>query len=80
MRQYGVSLPGGAEALAHWRATVEEAAKAGVIRPVVTADLDMKNFFNSVEWDAIRRSLQEHLEAVAPSVAWEQKVPDHHPS
>ena len=36
MRQYGVSLPGGAEALAHWRATVEEPAKAGVIRPVVT--------------------------------------------
>ena len=75
MRQYGVSLPGGAEALAHWRATVEEAAKAGIIRPVVTADLDMKNFFNSVEWDAIRRSVQEHLEVVAPSVAWEQKVP-----
>ena len=72
-RQYGVSLPGGAEALAHWQATVEEAAKAGVMRPVATADLDVKSFFNSVEWDAIRRSVQEHLEVVAPSVAW---VPD----
>ena len=69
MRQYGVLLPGGAEALAHWRAIVEEAAKAGVIRPVATADFDMKNFFNSVEWGAIRRSVQEHLEVVAPSVA-----------
>ena len=62
---------------------MEEAAKAGVIRPGVTGDFDIRNFFNSVEWRAIRRSVQERVvEVVAASVAWEQKVPlnfDHGP-
>jgi hypothetical protein len=44
MRQWGVSLPGGAEALAHWRQTVEDAARQGKIDPVVVADLEMAIF------------------------------------
>ncbi len=62
MRQWGIAFPGGAESLIHWRTTVEEAARAGIIDPVVVADLDMKNFFNSVEWPAIRDPVRRHFE------------------
>lgn len=73
MHQWGISLPGGAEALVHWRSTVEEAARDGLIEPIVIADLDMKNFFNSVEWPAIRESMRRHLEQATPVVEWEQR-------
>ena len=47
--QWGVALPGGAEALVHWRSSVEELALQGKIGPLVVFDLDLKNMFGSVE-------------------------------
>jgi hypothetical protein len=44
----GVLLPGDGETLIHWYQTLEEAANQCIIDPIV-ADLDMRNFFNSVE-------------------------------
>ena len=73
MRQWGISFPGSAESLIHWRSTVEEAAHAGVIDPVVVADLDMKNFFNTVEWEEIRASMRQHFPEALPIVEWEQQ-------
>ena len=68
-------MPNGAEALVHWRSTVETAAKDGLIDPIVVADLDMENFFNTVEWTAIRRSLRAHFPEASPAVEWEQQSP-----
>ena len=73
MRQWGVAIPNGSEALVHWRSTVEDAAKAGIIEPVVVADIDMETFFNSVEWPAIRDSLRKHFPEAARVVEWEQR-------
>jgi hypothetical protein len=41
---------------------MEEAAKKGSIEPVVVADLDMANVFNSVEWGS-------HPPAHSPTLA-----------
>ena len=52
--------------MVHWRDLIEEAAATGRMHPVVIADLDMKNFFNTVEWPAIRSSMERILpEAMA---------------
>ena len=51
--QFGVAVSGGAEALTHFRSTVEETIKAGKGPVMVVADLDMKNFFGTVEWPSI---------------------------
>ena len=75
MRQWGVAVPGGAQALCHWRSTVEEAARAGIIDPVVIADLDMANFFNSVEWPRKRESISRHFPEASAVVHWEQRAP-----
>ena len=40
---------------------------------MVIADLDMQNFFNSIEWAAIRSSVRRHFEDAAPFVEWEQQ-------
>jgi hypothetical protein len=68
MNQWGIAMPGGAEALVHWRATVEQAARQGLIPAVVVADIDMENFFNSVEWEAIRESIQKHFPEASPTI------------
>ena len=67
------AMPGGAECLIHWRATLETAALQGFIPAFVAADLDMKNFFNTVEWDSIRESAAVHLREALPVLEWEQQ-------
>ena len=50
-RQWGIEMPGGAEALVHWRGVVEERALAGAIEPMVAFDLDLANMLGrGVEW------------------------------
>ena len=68
-------MPGGAESVIHWRATVVEAARQGIIDPVVIADLDMKNYFNTPEWPSIREAIREGFAEAAPIVEWEQAQP-----
>ena len=45
MHQWGIEMPGGTEALVHWRSTMEELAKAGDTDPMVFFDLDLENMF-----------------------------------
>ena len=66
-------MPGCAESLIHWRSTVEEAAARGLMEPAVIADLVMENFFNSVEWPAIRSSIEKHFKDASNLVQWEQQ-------
>jgi hypothetical protein len=48
--QFGVQLPGGCEALYHARATIEKCAGKGELGDIAVVDVDMVNFFGSVEW------------------------------
>ena len=57
----------------HWRSTIEETIRAGKAPAMVIADLDMKNFFNSIEWKAIRESATKHLPDIMPTINWEQQ-------
>lgn len=75
IRQWGILLPGACESLIHWRTTAKQAAWDGVIDPVVVADLDMKNYFNTAERLSIRASLQRHFVEACPDVAGEQQQP-----
>ena len=75
MRQWGVAIPNGAEALVHWRSTIEDAAKNGTIEPVIVAGFDMEHFCNTVEWPAIRASLRSHFPEASKAVEWEQREP-----
>eukprot|EP00974_Lingulodinium_polyedra_P103946 10061499-Lingulodinium_polyedra.AAC.1 len=65
--QWAVGVPGACEALSHWRGAVEELAVAGVIGPLVAADLDMVNFFGSCEWSDIRDGIDKEM---AEIFAW----------
>ena len=60
VRQYGVLVPGGAEVLVHTRRTLEEVLSAGSHEPLAVLDLDLRNAFPSLEWDAIREVVCTH--------------------
>ena len=72
MRQWGVRVPGGAEALVHRRGCVEELARAGIIPPLVAFDIDCANMFGSIEWEAIRRAMGKHCASLLPWTEWAQ--------
>ena len=60
-RQWGIEMPGGAEALVHRRGLVEELAISGAIEPLVVFDLDLANMFGSIEWPRIREAIDKHF-------------------
>ncbi len=76
MHQWGIEMPGGAEALVHWRGTVEELAKSGVIDPMVAFDLDLENMFCRVEWPEIRAAAQKHFEEAYKWLEWCHEEPE----
>ena len=67
LQQYDVMIPGGAEALYHARATIEEAAEQGTLEPLAIVDVDMVNFFGSVEWNQM---LEAYAELSPEAFAW----------
>ena len=69
-------MPGGAEALVHWRGTVEDLAKAGLIDPMVCFDLDLENMFCRVEWPEIRDAVRKHFSAALPWMEWCHEEPE----
>ena len=73
--QYGVGVPGGAEALTHFSTTVEDTIKKGEAPPMVVADLDQQNFFNLVEWRTIRECAKTMLPEASNILEWEQQCP-----
>ena len=68
--QWGVALPGGAEALVHWRSTMEELARDGTVGALVAFDLDLKNMFGSIEWPRIRAAVSAHFAEAARWTEW----------
>ena len=71
--QWGIDVPGGAEALVHWRSTTEALARSGRIDALVAFDIDLTNMFGSLEWPRIRESIQRHFEEAAAWTNWQHK-------
>ena len=65
MHQWGVQMPGGAEALVHWRSTVETLALEGDIEALVAFDLDLTNMYGSIEWPSIRAAVAKNFARAA---------------
>ena len=70
LRQFGVALPGGAEALFHARETVEAMARSGTLPPLAVVDVDLVNCYGSLEWDAIIEAYEEFLPEAVPWERW----------
>ena len=73
MRQWGVGVPGGCEAMVHFRHLIEAAAQNGTIAPLVCMDLDLQNCFCTLEWDAMRSDISNHAPDLLPWLNWQQQ-------
>ena len=70
-RQFGVGLPGGVDVLIHFRLVLEEVMRSGNIEQAFALiDIDYKNAFPSIEWDAIREALAEDLPQLLDWCRW----------
>ena len=67
-RQFGVAVPGGAEALIHFRTLIEQGLAQGDATAVV--DVDWQNAFPSLEWDGIRAAVDKHLPNLSAWIRW----------
>ena len=56
--------------LIHTRLTLEHVLKAGRAAPLVILDLDLRNAFPSIEWDAIRDAVKEHAPQLLSWTSW----------
>ena len=70
MHQWGMALPGGCEAMIHWRDAVHQLAIDGTIAPLVCFDLDLKNMFGNIEWPNIRASIQKQMPEALAWTKW----------
>ena len=75
--QFGVAVPGGAEALIHARRTVEEMALRGGLGAVAVVDVDLINCFGMFEWPATLDAVGEHWPELEPWLRWCTREPDH---
>ena len=73
--QWGVAMPGGAEAMVHFRDVVEKLAVEGSISPLVILDLDMVNALCSAEWEAVRDAIKQELPSQLPWLEWAHTEP-----
>ena len=73
LRQRVVAIPREAEALVHFRDTVERAALCGLIDPVVAIDADMASCFCTLEWEPSRAAVEELLPGRSKWQAWCQQ-------
>ena len=60
-RQWGNEMPGGGEALVHWRGLIEELAMEGSIQPLVAFDLGLANMYGTIEWPKIRDAVSTNF-------------------
>ena len=76
-RQCGVGLPGGADALVHLRRSLEQAMAECDGEALALLDLDLRNAFPSLEWDAIEAAVSEHAPELGPWTRWCHGAPAH---
>ena len=69
--QYGVSMPGGAEALVHTRETIEGAIRSDPSCGVwATVDVDFQNAFPSLRYEAIESAVGSRIPEFRPWSRW----------
>ena len=70
-RQFGIALPGGAEALIHARIAIEAAVSGdATVGPLVALDLDLRNAFPRFEWDSIQAAVDEDVPGLTSWLRW----------
>ena len=74
--QFGVAVPGGAEALVHARDLIESGAKNGVHGPIAVIDVDLVNCFGRFEWTAVIGALEKLIPELVPWVKWATRCAD----
>ena len=78
MRQLGVGVSAGAEALAFFHQTLFEIWKAGeLVRPLARIKVDEKNCFGMLEWKAVRQAAKESLPRQSAVTCWKHQAPSH---
>ena len=71
MRQLGVGMPGGAEALATFHQLLHEAWSEGTVdRVLARIKIDERNCYGSLEWPAIREATRAALPKHLPVLCW----------
>eukprot|EP00973_Karenia_brevis_P011259 1523686-Karenia_brevis.AAC.1 len=50
-------------------------ARAGLVEPVVIADVDQINMFGNAEWDSIRQSIDSGLPEIHAWTSWVHRKP-----
>ena len=65
-RQFGIAIPGGADALVHFRSVFEDVLQADSGPALAVLDLDLRNAFPSFEWDAIHEAVKEFAPSLLP--------------
>ncbi len=74
-RQYGVSLPGGAEVLVHARDALEDTVCSSPAAGVwAMVDVDLVNCFPSLEWAEIESAMEEEFPDLVAWTRWCHKV------
>ena len=71
MRQLGVGVSGGAEALGLFHQLLFDAWSGGRLsKPLARIKIDEKNCFGSLEWRAIRQTTEQELPRHFPVQCW----------
>ncbi len=65
-RQFGVACPGGTEVLLHHRMVT----CAGTVGGVGDWDVDLKNCYGNLYWEAIDASVETHIPGALPWTRW----------
>ena len=68
-RQFGVAVPGGADALIHFRGELAKKLKQSGIA-IAAIDVDFQNAFPSLEWDSIRSAVNNRLSNLLAWTEW----------
>ena len=78
LRQYGVGVQGGMEALALFHQLLYRMWSGGTLaRPLVRIKVDEKNCFGSLEWDAVRRAMRDTLPHMQLAVCYKHRWASH---
>ena len=74
MRQLGVGIPGGAEALALFEQLLYDLWREGRLpKPLARIRVDEKNCFGSLAWEAIRKTTLSTLPRHAAVACWKHR-------
>eukprot|EP00732_Lithocolla_globosa_P005557 Lithocolla_globosa_v1_NODE_5836_length_1177_cov_43.442068.p1 type:complete len:178 gc:universal NODE_5836_length_1177_cov_43.442068:774-241(-) len=78
--QFGVSVPGGAELLIHWRTQCNEHLQMedNMVEddPWAVIDIDVENCFPSIEWSSIEEAVKIYAQGLLAWHRWKHSKPN----